>query len=77
MTLELKAGKRYSDGLGKETDAAMDDWIEVGIFAPPVDDGDGKVLYLQRRHISEGDSKLTVVVDEEASTRQDSIPTTS
>jgi aminopeptidase N len=35
VTLELKATKRYSDGLGKETDAAMGDWIEVGVFAAP------------------------------------------
>ena len=65
VALELKAAKRYSDGLGKETDGSMDDWIEVGVFAAPGDDGDGKVLHLERRRITEGEPKLTVVVDEE------------
>ncbi len=65
VTLELKAAKRYSDGLGKETEAAVDDWIEIGVFAASADDGDGKVLYLQRKHITEGEPTLTVVVDEE------------
>lgn len=66
VTLELKAGKRYSDGLGKETDAAMDDWIEVGIFARPTgEDSDPKALHLKRMHITEGEPKVTVVVDQE------------
>jgi aminopeptidase N len=66
VTLELKAAKRYSDGLGKETDAVMDDWIEVGIFARAAGtDSDPKVLHLERRHITEGEPKFTVVVDEE------------
>jgi len=68
VTLDLIAAKRYSDGLGKETDAAVDDWIEVGIFARDAGaDSDQKVLYLERKHITEGAPKLTVVVDEEPS----------
>ena len=62
--MELKAAKRYSDGLGKETEAAMDDWIEVGIFAAPGEDGDGKVLHFERKHITEGEPTVVVVVDE-------------
>ena len=68
VTLDLIAAKRYSDGLGKETDAAVDDWIEVGIFARDAGaDSDQKVLYLERKHITEGAPRLTVVVDEEPS----------
>src|SRR5690606_10553581 len=33
VTIEYEAAKRESDGAGRETDVALDDWIEVGGFA--------------------------------------------
>jgi ABC-2 type transport system permease protein len=67
VTLDLHAAKLYADGKGRETPAALDDWIEVGVFArgPSGEEADEKVLYLERHHIS-GDAppSLTVVVDE-------------
>lgn len=65
VTLDLHAAKRYADGTGKETAAALDDWIEVGVFARGAsgEEADEKALYLQRHRITSASPKLTVVVD--------------
>ena len=65
ITLKLHAEKRYADGDGKETAGAMDDWIEVGVFAngPSGKERDQKVLYLQRHHVTEVNPSITVTVD--------------
>lgn len=65
VTIEYEAAKRESDGMGRETDVALDDWIEVGVFAR----GDGeserleKPLYLERKRITQSSGKFTVTVD--------------
>jgi ABC-2 type transport system permease protein len=66
VTLELHAAKRYADGTGKETAGELDDWIEVGVFAPGPSgkERDERTLYLERHHITAANPKLTVVVDE-------------
>ena len=66
LSLELKAAKLYSDGLGKETAGALDDWIEIGVFAraPGADESDEKVLLLERKRVREGELKVELVVDE-------------
>ncbi|MEH6421849.1 ABC transporter permease/M1 family aminopeptidase [Pseudomonas sp. CGJS7] len=66
VTMRLHADKRYADGQGRETAGKLDDWIEVGVFArgPSGKEADEKVLSLQRRRVTEGALKLTVVVDE-------------
>ena len=66
VTLKLHAQKRYADGTGKETDAVMDDWIDVGVFARGSSgkERDEKVLYLQRHRINSANPTLTVQVDE-------------
>lgn len=65
VTLKLHAAKRYADGTGRETDGAMDDWIEVGVFArgPSGKERDEQVLYLERHHITDPDPEITVTVD--------------
>lgn len=67
VTLSLKAGKLYSDGLGKETPAAIDDVVEVAVFAraPGAKESDEKVLFLERRRITEAEPTITVTVDEQ------------
>jgi ABC-2 type transport system permease protein len=67
VTLQLHAAKHYADGQGKESDARLDDWIEVGVFAngPSGKERDEKVLYLQRRHITEAEPRITVTVDQQ------------
>jgi ABC-2 type transport system permease protein len=65
VTLDMHAAKRYVDGKGKETAGALDDWIEVGVFAsgPSGKERDEKVLYLQRHRVTQAEPTLTVVVD--------------
>jgi ABC-2 type transport system permease protein len=65
VTIEYEAAKRESDGTGRETNLALNDWIEVGVFAR----GDGeserleKPLYLERQRITQSSGKFTVTVD--------------
>ncbi|MGO4776269.1 hypothetical protein AB4084_12325, partial [Lysobacter sp. 2RAB21] len=67
VTMQLHAGKLYADGKGKETQGAVDDWIEVGVFArgPSGKEADEQVLSLQRRRVTQAETKVTVVVDRE------------
>jgi aminopeptidase N len=66
VALSLKAAKVYSDGIGKETPAAIDDEIEIAVFAraPGAKEADEKVLFLERRRITEAEPAITVTVDE-------------
>ena len=65
VTIEYRAAKSESDGMGRETGMALDDWIEVGVFARR----DGKTerseepLYLERKLITQPSGKFTVTVD--------------
>ncbi|AWH32401.1 M1 family aminopeptidase [Stenotrophomonas sp. SAU14A_NAIMI4_8] len=65
VTLKLHAAKSHADGQGKETPAAMDDWMEIGVFAQGTSgkERDEKVLYLQRHHITAETPTITVTVD--------------
>ncbi len=65
VTLDLHAAKRHADGTGKETEAALDDWIEIGVFARGASgkERDETVLYLERHHVTTGTPEVTVVVD--------------
>ncbi|MEM6645437.1 MAG: M1 family aminopeptidase [Bacteroidota bacterium] len=64
VTLALKAQKVRADSLGTETDVAMKDWIDIGIFADERVDGKTREvpLYLQKHQIT-GDTTLTIRVD--------------
>lgn len=66
VTIKLHAAKYYADGKGAETPEAMNDWIEVGVFArgPSGKEADEKVLYLERHHITDDAPTVTVVVTE-------------
>lgn len=65
VTIEYEAAKRESDGAGRETDLALDDWIEVGVFARNADENEAseKPLYLERRRITEPRGTITMTVD--------------
>lgn len=67
VTLQLRAAKHYADGQGKESDARLDDWIEVGVFAKGASgkERDEQVLYLQRQHITGAEPRITVTVDQQ------------
>lgn len=54
------------DSAGVETEVPMDDWVEVGVFAP-AEKGEepGKPPYLQTHRILSGKQTITVTVPRE------------
>lgn len=66
VTIEYEAAKRESDGLGRETELPINDWIEVGVFVrgPDEEERTEQPLYLERHHITEGRGTIKVTVDE-------------
>src|SRR5262249_28616107 len=67
VTMKLHAAKTYVDGVGKETPATLDMPIDIGVFARAANgkEQDQKVLLLEKRTVSGGDSTLTVTLDGE------------
>jgi len=65
--LEFAALKTQSDGFGKETPLALDDWMEVGVFARKAGAGEQteRPLYLRPQHITQDKGTIDVVVDAE------------
>lgn len=66
VRLEAEAKKVRADGDGVETEIPIDDWIDVAVFGEK--DGDsgaeGKVLFLEKRHVTEPRVAFEVVVGE-------------
>ncbi len=62
VTIKAQASKRYSDGIGKETDAPLDDSIEVGVYAGSGDQQ--RTLHLRRERITTANPEFKVVVAE-------------
>jgi len=68
VALEVEAAKKYADGKGVETEAPMDEVVEVGVFAAePGRKGftEADVLTLQKLRVKTGPATLTLVVDRE------------
>jgi hypothetical protein len=67
VALEIASAKFRADGQGKETPAALDDWIDIGVFGDKEANGpvEGKVLALEKRHIGAGGGTIEIVVDQE------------
>lgn len=63
VTLDVEARKVVVDEKGVETEVPMNDWVEVGVFAP-LEKGEeaGTPLYLQMHRISSGKQTITVTV---------------
>lgn len=65
ISLQVECRKLKADELGKETEVAVNDWMEIGAFAKPEGDKKyGKTLYRQRVKITQKDNSFTFVVDE-------------
>ncbi|MEI7035551.1 ABC transporter permease/M1 family aminopeptidase [Fulvimonas yonginensis] len=63
VTLTVHAGKVHVDGQGRETPAAPDVPVDIGVFAAAIARGrDGEPLYLEKRLLPAGDSSITVTV---------------
>jgi aminopeptidase N len=65
VTLEVECKKFQADEQGKETEVAVDDWIEIGAFAKP-EKGKryGATLYRERKKITEDNNTFTFQTDE-------------
>lgn len=66
VTMKVQARKLYADGLGKETEAPLDEPFEVGVFsAEPGKAGftAASVLAFSRQAVKSGEQTITVVVD--------------
>jgi hypothetical protein len=66
VKLDVHTGKLYTDGTGKETEAKFDEPVDIGVFAKASDGKEAheKVLHLEKHAVADGDSSVTVVVDE-------------
>jgi hypothetical protein len=65
VAIEVEARKFKADDKGAETEAPLDDWVEIGAFAKPEQGRKyGKTLYRQRVRLREARSRHTFVVDE-------------
>jgi hypothetical protein len=65
VTLDVVGRKMRADGEGNETEVAMDDLVEIGVFAPGQDRALGEPLYLQRRRIQSGEQTIRISVPRE------------
>jgi hypothetical protein len=65
VTLDVVAKKVRADSVGNETEVPMDDYVEIGVFAPGTGDGLGPPLYLKRHRIRSGNQTIRVSVARE------------
>ncbi len=57
VTMKVVAKKRKADELGKESDAPLADWIDIGVL-----DDDNKPLYLEKKKIDHEETEFKVIV---------------
>lgn len=63
VTLDVRARKYMIDETGVETEVPMNDWVEIGVFAPAEDDTKtGEPIYLQMHRLNNGQQTITVTV---------------
>lgn len=62
VTIDIDVAKMRSDSLGAETPVAVNDWIDIGVFA---DNEMTEPLYLHKHRLTEGATSVTVIVDGE------------
>jgi ABC-2 type transport system permease protein len=62
VTISVVAKKRKSDDLGKETDIALNDWIDIGVL-----DEKGAPLFLEKKKIEKEETEFVITVDKKPS----------
>ncbi|HET7461383.1 MAG TPA: hypothetical protein VFJ82_09035 [Longimicrobium sp.] len=60
VTFVVRARKVVADSAGEEREVPMDEWVEVGVFAPGAAPGDP--LYVRKHRIRSGAQTITVTV---------------
>ena len=63
VTFELEARKVVVDSAGLEKEVAMNEWVELGVFAA-AEPGEmlGKLLYLEKHRLESGKQTITITV---------------
>jgi ABC-2 type transport system permease protein len=62
LTLDVVAKKMRADKVGHETETPMDDFVEIGVFAPGTEENPGEPLYLTRHQIQSGKQTIRITV---------------
>jgi hypothetical protein len=63
VTLDVQARKVVVDEVGVETEAPMDDWVEIGVFGQDEQGVElAEPLYLQKQRIRSGQQTITITV---------------
>ena len=66
VTLDVQARKVVADEAGVETEAPMNEPVQIGVFAPAAEgEGLGEPLYVQMHRIRAGEQTITVTVPSE------------
>jgi ABC-2 type transport system permease protein len=66
VTLEVEARKVTVNSMGTETNIPMNDWLEIGVFAPrAAGESSAKVLYLQKHRVGSGKQTIILQVPEQ------------
>ncbi|WP_162055238.1 ABC transporter permease/M1 family aminopeptidase [Pontibacter pamirensis] len=66
VTLEVETRKVTVDSIGAETNIPMQDWVEIGVYAPrAAGESSAKVLYLQKHRIGSGKQTIILHVSEQ------------
>jgi aminopeptidase N len=65
VRIQYEAQKSEADGVGKETPLAVDDWMDVAVFARRQGEGEHteRPLYLKPQRIAQNKGTIEVVVD--------------
>jgi ABC-2 type transport system permease protein len=58
VTISVVAKKRKSDDLGKETDIALNDWMDIGVL-----DEKGAPIFIEKRKIEKEEMEFVITVD--------------
>ena len=66
LHLEVEAKKVYSDSLGVQTTATLNDWLEIGVIAEKIIDGDKQEvpIYVQKVFITDSLSTFDIKLEE-------------
>lgn len=63
VEIDISAKKMQADSLGITNDVAIKDWVDIGVYGED-EEGDEKLLYLQKHKIDKEDMIITVEVNE-------------
>ena len=64
VDMEIAIGKKYSDKLGNEKPAAVNDYFEVGVYGESKDKNKPNFIYLQKMKLTDKTKKIELIVGE-------------